>query len=72
MRLAIEGDLLQKHGRDKEGEKKLIVIAKFEGDDYVPELEQRIHHVLHEYKIDAVNGKDIDEFTAKVQREAHS
>jgi hypothetical protein len=69
MRLAIEGDLLQKHGRDKEGEKKLIVIAKFEGDDYVPELEQRIHHVLHEYKID---GKDIDEFPANVHREAHS
>src|ERR1043165_5159149 len=71
MRLAIEGDLLKKHGQDSEGEKHLIVIPAFEKKEVNQHLERKVEQVLQEYDVDTVSENRIADFAAHVQQTAH-
>jgi hypothetical protein len=70
MRLAMEGDLLQRHGEDREGKKKLIVVSSF--DPSVPAAaSNRVDKILSEYSVRDVPEKDIPKFVKEVVRDAH-
>ncbi len=70
MRLAMEGDLLQRHGEDREGKKKLIVVSSF--DASLPAAaSNRVDKILSEYSVRDVPEKDIPKFVKEVVRVAH-
>jgi hypothetical protein len=71
MKLAIEGDLLQRYGKDQEGEKKLIVVPTFGGEKPNPDVENRVVRVLKEYQVKTVVPADLLQFVAEVEKEAH-
>ena len=71
MRLAIEGDLLHRYGRDKEGEKKLVVVSSFGGVAASPDVQDRVARVLREYQVRSVLPAELPTFVAEVEREAH-
>lgn len=70
-RMAIEGDLLRRHGIEGRGKVNLIVVPQFEESTCVPMLQQRVGDVLKEYEVETVGENQIDEFLARVRREAH-
>jgi hypothetical protein len=71
MRLAVEGDLLKRHGADAQGEKRLVVLASFAADDPNQSLKDRVLMVLAEYRVRAVSPEQVAAFAEEVQREAH-
>jgi len=71
MRLAMEGDLLQRHAHDGEGEKKLIVVSLFGHDDQEQAVAGRVGNLLHEYSVASVREDDIPQFASQVEQEAH-
>ena len=51
MRLAMEGDLLQKHGADAEGAKRLIIVSSFKPNGNGQEMKGRVADILQEYNV---------------------
>jgi hypothetical protein len=72
MRLAIEGDLLQKHQTQDDEKMKLIVVASFEQHGLSDELQDRVDNVLGEYKVRTVRDAQIEPFLSEVRQEARS
>ena len=71
MRLAIEGDLLQKRGEDEEGKKRLIVVSSFEPSGNGQELKSRVADILREYDVKSILDDEVPAFVAQVEQEAH-
>ncbi len=66
--LAVEGDLIHRHGKDEDGEKKLIVVSSFEDPVHAKDLEGRVAGILHEYSVDMVAPRQVGVFVAKVEK----
>jgi len=71
LRLAVEGDLLRRHGRDQDGEKRLVVVSSFEPSDDGREVEQRVRTILSEYQVTVVPVEEVPAFALRIEREAH-
>ena len=65
MRLAIEGDLLQKHGADAEGAKRLIIVSSFKPDGNGQEIKGRVADILREYDIKNITEEQVPAFAAR-------
>ena len=72
MRLAMEGDLLQRHSQTGECKKKLIVVSLFShnGDGQV--ASGRVGELLRDYSVTTVQENEISQFVSQVEQEAHS
>lgn len=70
MRLAIEGDLIQKHGIDSRPA-RLIVVPSFEHAEPPGALERRVQDVLSEYQVTTIGSGQLGKFCAQVIAEAH-
>jgi hypothetical protein len=71
MRLAVEGDLLQRHVSDDEGAKRLIVVTLFNENTDTQSVSNRVAELLGEYKVRTVKSEEIPQFLAQVENEAH-
>ena len=71
MRLAMEGDLLQRHPQTGECKKKLIVVSLFSHDGDGQVISGRVGELLYEYNVKNVQEDGIQEFASKVEQEAH-
>ena len=71
MKLAVEGDLLVRHGADEQGEKRLVVLANFAADDPNQSLKERMLKILAEHRVRAVSPEQVAAFAEEVQRVAH-
>ena len=71
MHLAVEGDLIHRHGKDEDGEKKLIVVSSFEEPVHANDLETRVADVLHEYSVETVAAREVSLFAGKVEKLTH-
>jgi hypothetical protein len=69
--LAVDGDLLRRHGADKEGEKRLVVLTAFETGENVVDLENRLVDLFREYEVTTVRQHDVPEFLTQVKQQAH-
>jgi hypothetical protein len=69
MKLAIEGDLLHRHG-DGGTERRLVVVPRF--DSPVPDLQERVNELLGEYQVRVVDRDKLDEFAEEVVSQAHA
>lgn len=72
MGLAVEGDLLQKHGVDQDGKKRLIVVSVFADDGLSANVGNRVADLLSEYRVELVRQNELPKFLASVEREAHA
>ncbi len=70
-RLAIEGDLIYKHGTGLDGKKRLIVVSSFQKDHDTADLQGRVQKVLNEYNVETVLEDGVEDFISKVEQEAH-
>ncbi len=70
MHLAIEGDILRKHGADEEGEKRLVVVSSFRSNGNGRASKARVADILREYEVTNVGEDQLPEFVAQVEREA--
>jgi len=70
MRLALEGDLLQRHD-DDEGKKRLIVVTLFSQNGDI-QCSSRVRELLTEYKVRTVRQEEVCDFAAEVEQDAHS
>jgi len=70
MRLAVEGDLLQRHGSDIASNAQLVVVASFDETNSTA-LRGRISDLFNEYSVKNIIDEEIDEFLARVNQEAH-
>lgn len=70
-RLAMQGDLLQKHGEDTEGKKKLIVVSSFTPDDNGHAMKNRVAEILNAYSVQNIGEDQLPDFVAHVEQEAH-
>ena len=71
MHVAVEGDLIHRHGKDEDGEKKPIVVSSFEEPVHAKDLETRVGDVLHEYSVDTAAAREVSLFACKVEKLAH-
>jgi hypothetical protein len=78
MRLAVEGDLLQRHGQNGGPAKKLIVVSLFSHNGAEPaaanrvsQLLDRVSQLLAEYHVSNVQESQIHQFVSQVEQEAH-
>lgn len=71
MRLAVEGDLLQRHGAEGEGPTRLIVVPSFEPSDDGDMAKGRVRDILGEYHVRMVPEDQLDAFVAEVEQQAH-
>ena len=71
MRLAIEGDLLQRHTQPGETERKLIVVSFFTQNDRNGTIAARVSKLLGEYEVKTIGDDEISQFASQVVREAH-
>ncbi len=71
MKLAVEGDLLWKHGGDTGEQAKLIVVPSFPPQSEGNDLPRRVISLFENYQIQTVSLDRIDEFAEHVRREAH-
>jgi hypothetical protein len=71
MRLALEGDLLQRHSNDEEGVRRLIVVSLFRDEIDAQSLTNRVSELLGEYQVRTITSAEIPHFVAQVESEAH-
>lgn len=69
--LAVDGDLLRRHGTDAEGEKRLVVLTAFEAGENMADLENRVVDLFREYAVTTVRQHDVPQFLAEVEQQAH-
>jgi len=72
MGLAVEGDLLHKHGGDQDGKKRLIVVSIFADDGLSVAVGSRVRDLLSEYRVGLVREDEVPGFLASVEKEAHA
>jgi hypothetical protein len=70
-RLAIEGDLLQRHGGRAEETKRLIIVSRFRHDGNGEEIQRRVGDILQAYDVKNVPEYEVPAFAVQVEREAH-
>jgi len=71
-RLAVEGDLLRKHGLPDVGEVQLIVLPAFQANPAnTPRVRENVLGLLREYNIRTIKGDEIPQFMDEVQQQAH-
>lgn len=70
MRLAMEGDLLTRHGTEQATPARLIVVSAFDKKSS-PDFVQRVSSLFGEYDVKNVVGDEIEEFIGSVESEAH-
>lgn len=70
IRLAMEGDLLRRHGTDQPGDARLIVVSSFE-EKSSSDVKERVQSLFGEYEVKNVAGEDVGEFITRVEQEAH-
>lgn len=72
MRLAMEGDLLQRHeDEDDEGPKRLVVVTLF-SEDGNGQCSSRVQELLTEYNVKTVRQEEVGVFAAEVEQDADS
>lgn len=71
MKLAVKGDLVNRHSRESGPPAKLIIVSSF-GDSPNPQIEQKVSALFNDYKVDNIPENRIAEFLVKVEKEAHS
>src|SRR5262249_14469195 len=71
MKLAVEGDLLRRHGIEEENGSpaKLVVITDFAETER--DLRPRISRLFNEYQVRAVDVAHVDELLEEIRRTAH-
>lgn len=69
-RLAIQGDLIQRHGVDS-AEARLVVVASFDTAGKADDLENRVGELFKEYHVELIEPSHLTQFIARVEREAH-
>lgn len=69
--LAVDGDLLRRHGADEAGEKRLVVLTAFETGENAADLENRLVDLFREYEVTTVRQHDLPEFLKQVEQQAH-
>lgn len=72
MGLAVEGDLLRKHGIDQDGEKRLVVVSVFADKGVSAAVRSRVADLLLEYRVGLVRQNELPGFLASVELEAHA
>jgi hypothetical protein len=70
MRLALEGDLIKRHGTEQCSNARLIVVSSFE-DESNADLVNKINGLFHEYEVKNIDKQHVDEFVVEVEQEAH-
>ena len=70
MRLAIEGNLVKRHGTTQSADTQLIVVSSFE-EEQNTDLVSKVNTLFDEYEVQSVSENRISEFVAKVEYEAH-
>ncbi|HEY3789713.1 MAG TPA: DUF3037 domain-containing protein [Urbifossiella sp.] len=71
MKLAIEGDLIYRHGSSDDGQRRLVVVSSFSTDENPPEVANRVYEVLKTYNVKPVPDSALDAFLQQVMTEAH-
>jgi hypothetical protein len=69
-RLALQGDLLQKHSEG--AGRRLIVVPSFDKPERSADVRRRVEQLFGEYHIRVVPPESVEEFVAEVEREAHA
>ena len=69
-RLAIEGNLVQRHGTEQDRNARLIVVSSFD-DDQDEGLINRVKALFADFGVENVAKDQIDGFLARVRNEAH-
>lgn len=72
MGLAVEGNLLQKHGLDQDGENRLVVVSIFADDGLSAAVRSRLADLLSEYRVGLVRQNELPGFLARVEQETHA
>lgn len=69
-RLAINGDLLQRHPMGGE-QQKLIVVSTQETDEQAREINEHVEPLFNEYNVRLIRPDDVDAFAIEVEQSAH-
>jgi len=72
MKLAIEGDLIQRHTKKTKRPSKLIIVSRFETPSLRTEFRDNLVGLFREYNVEAVAPEGVPAFIQKVSQEAHS
>lgn len=70
MRLAIEGDLVKRHGTAQSDNARLIVVSSFD-DPNNEALVSKVDSLFQEYSVKTVAQNRVADFVAQVENEAH-
>jgi len=70
IRLAMEGDLVKRHGVNADQQAQLIVVSAFD-NSHDTQLIQRVTSLFQEYEIENISPAQVDDFAVRVLREAH-
>jgi hypothetical protein len=71
MQLAVEGDMIDRHGEDEQGKKRLVVVASFsEGTTAKTKVRERVLQLLSEYPVKTVPPEEVAAYAEEVRREA--
>lgn len=70
IRLALEGDLINRHGTVQSAKTRLIVVTAFEKLNDASFI-KRVNDLFGEYDVENVNKQRLRDFIEKVKREAH-
>src|SRR5262249_32235922 len=69
MQLAVEGDLIDRHGEDEQGKKRLVVVASFsEGKTVKKDVRERVLQLLSEYPVKTVPPEEVQAYAEEVRR----
>jgi len=71
LRLASEGQLVEKYGTQDNQEARLVIVSRFE-EAASPEVESRIENILNEFNVKNVEEHEISDFIDQVKLEAHA
>jgi hypothetical protein len=69
--LAVDGDLLQRKDACADGERRLVVLTAFEPTRDMNDLESRITGLFDAYDVRSVRQRDVRDFMAEVESQAH-
>ncbi|WP_166822570.1 DUF3037 domain-containing protein [Thalassoroseus pseudoceratinae] len=70
MGLAMEGDLVKRHGTKPQNDARIIVVLSFDEPENTA-LVSKVDSLFNEYHVETVAKNRIPDFVAKVEREAH-
>jgi len=70
MRLAMEGDLIHRHGTDQCENARSIIVSAFENEDDEG-LVHKVNGLFQEYQVKTIDKQHVSDFVAHVEQEAH-